>query len=77
VSLLRLAWQANSRLICSCRFSFTSPQTLQRAILDCKNYFRFKPDFIDDYSILISGWIDEAIVHSVVAEFIQWALIAG
>jgi hypothetical protein len=58
VSLARPTSPANSRLLCSYRFSFTSPETLQRAILDCKNYFHICADFIDDYSILVSGWID-------------------
>ena len=36
-------------------------KTIPCTILQCKNYFRFCADFIGDYSILISGWIDEAV----------------
>jgi hypothetical protein len=39
--------------------------TLQFSILDCKNYFHICADFIEDSSILISGWIDERITNAV------------
>jgi hypothetical protein len=46
-------------------------ETLYRAILDCKNYFHICADFIDDYSILISGWIDETIVNAMLQISLQ------
>ena len=42
-------------------------ETLYRAILDCKNYFHICADFIDDYSILISGWIDGTVLSQPLA----------
>jgi hypothetical protein len=52
-------------------------ETLHRAILDCKNYFRFQADFIDKSLILISGYIDEMIKNKVLTNLILTkALIA-
>jgi len=38
-------------------------ETLRWVILACKKYFRICVDFIDDSSILISGYIDETKLH--------------